>query len=119
MTHDKNNLLFSLLLLIVLTGCSGAKEQLGLTRTLPDEFAVVKRAPLALPPDYNLRPPAPGAPRPQEEATDAQARQVVTGETPQEAQALEDKHAARGDEVSRAKAVLEQMQQSQSAEAQR
>ena len=26
----------------------------------PDEFAVVRRAPLILPPDYGLRPPRPG-----------------------------------------------------------
>ena len=32
----------------------------------PDEFAVVTRAPLSLPPDYDLRPPRPGAARPNE-----------------------------------------------------
>ena len=32
----------------------------------PDEFAVVTRAPLSLPPDYGLRPPRPGAARPNE-----------------------------------------------------
>lgn len=32
----------------------------------PDEFAVVTRAPLSLPPDYGLRPPRPGAGRPNE-----------------------------------------------------
>jgi hypothetical protein len=32
----------------------------------PDEFAVVTRAPLSLPPDFNLRPPRPGAARPNE-----------------------------------------------------
>ena len=31
-----------------------------------DEFAVVTRAPLSLPPDYGLRPPRPGAARPNE-----------------------------------------------------
>lgn len=34
--------------------------------TGPDEFAVVTRAPLSLPPDYGLRPPRPGAGRPNE-----------------------------------------------------
>src|ERR1051326_8023507 len=32
----------------------------------PAEFAVESRAPLTIPPDFELRPPAPGASRPQE-----------------------------------------------------
>jgi hypothetical protein len=47
-------------------GCSNLKETLGLSKQSPDEFKVVSRAPLSMPPDYNLRPPTPGAPRPQE-----------------------------------------------------
>lgn len=66
---------------LALTSCSGAKKQLGLEKKVPDEFAVIKRAPLALPPGYELRPPQPGAPRPQEQAPDEQAKQVVFGET--------------------------------------
>ncbi|MCB1531816.1 MAG: DUF3035 domain-containing protein [Alphaproteobacteria bacterium] len=69
-----------------LTGCSGAKKQLGLEKQVPDEFAVVKRAPLSLPPNYALRPPQPGAPRPQEQSTNEVARQTVFGaEEPQAA----------------------------------
>lgn len=67
-------------LVIALGACSGAKEQLGIAKKAPDEFAVVKRAPLAMPPDYSLRPPRPGAPRPQEMATDDQAREAIFGE---------------------------------------
>lgn len=62
-----------------LSACGNAKEKMGLTHRAPDEFAVVKRAPLAMPPDYALRPPSPGAPRPQEEAVGDQARAVVFG----------------------------------------
>ncbi len=40
----------------------------GLTRDAPDEFTVVTRAPLSMPPDFALRPPEPGAPRPQEQS---------------------------------------------------
>ncbi|QQG36164.1 MAG: DUF3035 domain-containing protein [Micavibrio aeruginosavorus] len=64
-----------------LTACSNAKETLGLARSAPDEFAVVKRAPLEMPPDYSLRPPRPGAPRPQEQAVGEQARETVFGGT--------------------------------------
>jgi hypothetical protein len=38
----------------------------GFQRDPPDEFVSTRRAPLSLPPDYALRPPTPGAPRPQE-----------------------------------------------------
>ncbi|SDG76743.1 DUF3035 domain-containing protein [Roseospirillum parvum] len=62
-----------------LTGCSNAKKTLGLERRPPDEFAVVARAPLAVPPEYDLRPPEPGAPRPQEGTTRDQARNTVLG----------------------------------------
>lgn len=64
---------------LALGGCSGAKERLGLTHNAPDAFAVVKRAPLEMPPDYTLRPPSPGAERPQEAAVGEQARAVVFG----------------------------------------
>ena len=70
--------------LFLLGGCSNAKEQLGLTKSAPDEFMVVKRAPLAMPPDYNLNPPQPGAPRPQELATDQAAKTTVFGEIGQQ-----------------------------------
>lgn len=53
-------------LVLPLGACEGIRDQLGLNKNSPDEFNVVTRAPLAVPPDYNLRPPDPGAPRPQE-----------------------------------------------------
>jgi len=42
--------------LLVLPACSQVKEELGLNRNSPDEFTVIKRAPLSLPPEYSLRP---------------------------------------------------------------
>ena len=50
---------------LLLSACGEVREDLGLGRNPPDEFAVVERPPLAMPPDYGLRPPRPGAPRPQ------------------------------------------------------
>ena len=55
-------------LAVLVASCGGNSQVgrvLGFEKTTPDEFAVVKRAPLTLPPDYGLRPPKPGAPRPQ------------------------------------------------------
>ena len=54
-----------LLVTILLSGCEKAKQALGRTKEGPDEFSVFQRAPLSLPPDYNLRPPKPGSKRPQ------------------------------------------------------
>ena len=45
-----------------LSGCGDRSGNiLGFEKSAPDEFAVVKRAPLTLPPEYGLRPPRPGA----------------------------------------------------------
>jgi hypothetical protein len=52
--------------LLSLAACGNIKQDLGLGRNAPDEFAVVDRPPLSIPPDFGLRPPTPGAPRPQE-----------------------------------------------------
>ena len=62
---------------LLLAGCSGVQEQFSLTSTPPDEFMVTTRAPLAVPPDFNLRPPAPGESRPQEGTATQQAKQVI------------------------------------------
>ncbi len=44
-----------------LAGCSALRDASGGGKEPPDEFAVVTKAPLIIPPDYNLRPPSPGA----------------------------------------------------------
>lgn len=64
--------------LFALTACEGAREALGIDKQSPDEFAVVTRAPLSLPPDFGLRPPRPGALRPQETQTKDSARSLLT-----------------------------------------
>ena len=61
------------------------KQKLGLVHTSPDEFTVTHRAPLAMPPDYDLRPPQPGAPRPQDAVTGANAQNAVFGNTTRQA----------------------------------
>ena len=81
--NGKHGIAISCLLfgaVLSLSACGGTKEKLGLTKKAPDEFAVVRRAPLSMPPDYTLRPPTPGAPRPQEQSPEDAARQNVFGE---------------------------------------
>jgi len=47
---------------VALMGCQSIKDAAGLGKQSPDEFAVVTKQPLVIPPDYNLRPPRDGAP---------------------------------------------------------
>lgn len=48
-------------------------------RDRPDEFAVQRQAPLVVPPDFSLTPPAPGAPRPSEGTAADQALEAIFG----------------------------------------
>jgi hypothetical protein len=61
----------------LIAACTDFKKAVGLEPTLPDEFAVESRAPLTIPPDFELRPPQPGASRPQDKSSDQQAKQVI------------------------------------------
>lgn len=63
-----------------LAACEATKKQLDLSKKAPDEFAVMTRAPLEMPPDYDLPAPKPGAPRPQEASTSDLAKTAVLGE---------------------------------------
>jgi hypothetical protein len=74
---------------VALGGCSETRQALGLNKQAPDEFQVVARAPLSLPPDYNLRPPAPGTPRPQEGTARDQAEAAVFGPSAYQTAALD------------------------------
>jgi hypothetical protein len=50
-----------------------------LNRKRPDEFAVGRAAPLVIPPDFNLAPPAPGSPRPLATESQQQALEALFG----------------------------------------
>jgi len=69
-----------LALLLCVSACSSVKRELGVDRNSPDEFMVVKRAPLTLPPDYTLRPPSATGSVPDSTATEAET--AVFGKTP-------------------------------------
>lgn len=62
-----------------LAGCSSAARMFG-GGSAPDEFRTVARAPLVVPPDYSLRPPKPGEPRPQELQPESAARVALLGQ---------------------------------------
>jgi hypothetical protein len=60
-----------------LAGCDDLNRALGRTRVIPDEFQVVSNAPLAIPPDYALRPPRVNSGRDQELSPTDQARESI------------------------------------------
>lgn len=64
---------------LAVAGCSDARKTLGFDRSPPDEFKVVAQAPLSLPPEFSLKPPRPGAQRPQDATTRQQAASYVFG----------------------------------------
>ena len=72
--------IIALAALLALPACSGMKKELGIGRNSPDEFMVVKRAPLTMPPDYDLRPPMTGEAPPASEAVN-QAKTALMGES--------------------------------------
>ncbi len=65
---------------MTLGGCGTAGNALGFNKSSPDEFRVVAKAPLVVPPDYALRPPSPGEPRPQELQPESSARTALLGQ---------------------------------------
>jgi hypothetical protein len=60
---------------LLLSGCARG----GIDRARPDEFAVARQAPLVIPPDFALVPPAPGAARPQDNTGNAQTLDALFG----------------------------------------
>lgn len=62
-----------------LSACSAFQNLGGAKKVSPDEFRIVAHAPLAMPPNADLRPPQPGAPRPMEQTPSEEARTIVTG----------------------------------------
>jgi hypothetical protein len=61
-------------------GCqSTVQETFGIGKRAPDEFQIVRRQPLIIPPDATLRPPRPGETGPATQSASSQAREVLTG----------------------------------------
>jgi hypothetical protein len=72
-----NRILVILVLFSALGACDTIRKVAGVDKNPPDEFTVISRAPLDLPPDFSLRPPQAGALRPMETTPTQQARQTV------------------------------------------
>jgi len=95
-------------LALALSACGGGG---GFDRNAPDEFAISRQAPLVVPPDYNLVPPKPGAPRPLAADSQSQAIEALFGpgvaappKSSSEQQLLERSGADRADPTARSTA---------------
>ena len=66
---------------LLLSACGALDGILpGQSKQAPDEFQVVAQQPLAIPPNADLRPPRPGAPRPQDTPPQVRAQSLVSGQ---------------------------------------
>lgn len=72
-----------LTLCLLLSACGGSEstlqQTLGYDQRGPDAMAVIKRPPLILPPDYNLRPPRAGSQDNAEQSASDAARDALVG----------------------------------------
>ncbi len=62
------------------TGCASASKALGMTKTTPNEFNILTKPPLVVPPEYNLRPPRAGELNVEEKFATVAARKALLGE---------------------------------------
>ncbi|MGH6877032.1 MAG: DUF3035 domain-containing protein [Rhizomicrobium sp.] len=69
-------------LALSLIGCESIREAAGVTKEPPDEFAVVTKSPLVIPPDFNLRPPKPGAAPTNQSSPTVAAQTALFGDDP-------------------------------------
>jgi hypothetical protein len=76
----KTVLLVSTMAAIGLSGCTTTSKALGLTKTSPNEFNILTKAPLVVPPEYNLRPPSIGESSAENNYTQKAAREALIGD---------------------------------------
>ncbi|GLQ05641.1 DUF3035 domain-containing protein [Sneathiella chinensis] len=97
MLKSRGTICFALAGALLLTGCEGTKQALGIdNKKAPDEFAVLSKAPLIIPPDFSLRPPAPGQQGPHDSLARNNARDSLLGTTARRDVVTQQEAAAAG-----------------------
>lgn len=66
--------------MIMVSGCSTVSKRLGMTKSAPNEFNILTKPPLVVPPEYNLRPPKLGEVNVEEKYATQAARKALLGE---------------------------------------
>jgi hypothetical protein len=69
-------------LALSLIGCESIREAAGINKEPPDEFAVVTKSPLVVPPEFSLRPPKPGASPTNQTSPTGAAQSALFGDDP-------------------------------------
>ncbi|WP_418152150.1 DUF3035 domain-containing protein [Litorimonas sp. RW-G-Af-16] len=97
MTRLITSLALAATLGVSLGACSSTSKALGLKKSVPNEFNILTKAPLVIPPEYNLRPPRVGESSAEENYSQAAARQALIGD-------VDDAEPSRGEIVLMSKA---------------
>ena len=63
-----------------LSACGTVSKRLGLTKEAPNEFNILTKAPLIVPPEYNLRPPRIGESSEENNYSQQAAREALMGD---------------------------------------
>lgn len=76
----KYALLAAAAIALTLPSCASIARATGATKSTPNEFNILTKAPLVVPPEYNLRPPQAGQSRPEDSYSSQVARDVLLGD---------------------------------------
>ena len=79
MNHGKNILGFLCMTLTVSACGGGLSDAFAYKKNPPDEFAILKKQPLIIPPDYSLKPPNEAGSKIARTSTRVEAEQILTG----------------------------------------
>lgn len=82
---------------VAMPACTSIAKATGARKTTPNEFNILTKAPLVVPPEYNLRPPANGQARLEEGYSSKVAREALLG-------SIDDAEPSRGEVVLMSKA---------------
>ena len=76
------------------------------TRARPDEFAVQRQTPLVVPPDFALKPPQPGEPRPADRSLEQQTLEALFGGPAQRSDVEKNTISRAGDAIPGIRSVV-------------
>ena len=74
------NILMAISASSMILGCTQTTKALGITKNAPNEFNILTKAPLVVPPEYNLRPPQIGTSSSENNYSQESARERITGQ---------------------------------------
>ena len=74
------NLCIAIIAISSLAACQTATKRLGITKNAPNEFNILTKPPLVVPPEFTLRPPQVGASSAENNYTQEAARKALIGD---------------------------------------